>query len=435
MNIRKLGTVIFALVAYLFVSAIAGCGGGETTVASEPAAPEPKSWEVGMPITTYWGWLGPPITDDVAKQMAEGGFNLIWCKEGELDVARQHGLRVVLNDSLLRPQAMDDPAELEKLDNLVARVKNHPSLYAYYVGDEPSAFSFPAMGKLVAHLRSLDPLHLIYINLLPTYAGNDLLGVRGETIPAYREYLRQFINTVKPDLISYDHYHFMTSGDGDQFFLNLELIREAALDAGVPFMNIIQACRWDKSMRVPNADELRWLNYTSLAYGAQGLSYFVYYRQGFYEAFRENPGQMMRPDGTTTPQYAAVKILNQQFVAIASQLQPLHSLGAYHVGKMYVGTHALPVQAPFRLNLAVDGNSPGMLLGYFGKPGNTGKSVQPTHAFVVNLDYRNEVTTTIIGPGQLEVFDAMHRVWKGTTNLQVLLTLPPGGGMLVRLRE
>jgi len=404
-------------------------------------AKEPQRWDLGTPIATYYA--GPPITDPVAKQMSEGGFNLIWCTEKEMDTARRYGLRVLLRDGLLSPQTMDDPAQLAKLDALIARVKSHPSLYAYYIIDEPNAALFPGLGRLVAHLRALDPAHMAYINLFPTYARNEQLGVTGDTVAAYKEYLRRFIETVKPELLSYDHYHFAAKGDRDQYFLNLGIIRQTAIDAGIPFLNIVQALAWDKHMRVPNGDEMRWLNYTSLAYGAQGLSYFVYYELSFYQNFKdkekEKIGQMMRPDGTTTPQYKAAKALNPQFVAIASQLQPLHSLGVYHVGKVYRGTQVLPEQAPFRLDFTPKGNDPvpadGMLLGYFGSPGNSGKPGQPTHALVVNLDYRNPVTTTVTGPGWLEVFDAVRPAWKGASGAQVPLTLPPGGGMLVRVRE
>ena len=45
-----------------------------TTARPAPAA-EPDPWKVGTPIVTYWA--GPmPMTDAVAKQMADGGWNL-----------------------------------------------------------------------------------------------------------------------------------------------------------------------------------------------------------------------------------------------------------------------------------------------------------------------------------------------------------------------
>jgi hypothetical protein len=33
---------------------------------------------------------------------------------------------------------------------------------------------------------------------------------------------------VKPALVSYDHYQFKIKGDGDQYFLNLAMIRRPA---------------------------------------------------------------------------------------------------------------------------------------------------------------------------------------------------------------
>jgi hypothetical protein len=391
-------------------------------------AKKTQPWQVGTPITTYYA--GPPITDTSAKQMADGGFNLIWCNTAaEMDIAQKYGLRVLLHNSLLSEQTMNDPAKIAQLDAFIAQVKNKSCLYGYYITDEPNASRFAGLGKLVAHLRALDPAHMAYINLFPTYATNDQLGTKGDVATAYKEYLHQYIETVKPDLLSYDHYHFKVNGDGTEYFLNLGLIRQAALDAGIPFLNIVQACTWSMSMRVPNADEMRWLNYTSLAYGAQGLSYFVYYHKPFYDKFKPNAGQMMLPKGTPTPQYEAAKKLNPQFVAIASQLQSLHSLGAYHVGKKYLGAQELPQNAPFHLTFSGDNHMPadGMLLGYFGKSG------KPTHVLVVNLDYHNAVTTTVVGPAKLSVFDVAKGRWKRAGSPQVTLTIPPGGGALVRI--
>ena len=45
------------------------------------------------------------MTEQVAQQMADGGFNLVWCNtEQEMDVAQRHHLRVQLQDGLLSPQ-------------------------------------------------------------------------------------------------------------------------------------------------------------------------------------------------------------------------------------------------------------------------------------------------------------------------------------------
>ncbi len=378
------------------------------------------SWQVGTPIATYWA--GPALTDAVAQQMVEGGFNLVWCgSEKELDVAQRHGLRGQLTDGLLTPASLDDPQRRAQLDALIARVSKHPALYAYFIVDEPIAAQFAALGKLVAYLREHDPQHLAYINLFPTYATNEQLGTQGDLVTAYQEHLRRYVEQVKPALISYDHYQFKLRGDGDQYFLNLALVRRTAQAAGVPFLNIVQACTWaPDAMRVPNPDELRYLVYSTLAYGAQGISYYVY-------AHVNHVGSLVSLDGTPGPLYHAVKSYNREFVAIARELQPLRSLGVYHTSLREPGCEPLPPDAPFHLAISPSPASPrGFLLGLFGP------TEKPTHVVVVNLDYTAEARPAFAGPGRLELFDAATAQW-AATGKAAELTLPPGGGKLMRL--
>jgi hypothetical protein len=379
------------------------------------------SWQVGAPIVTYW--CGPSLTDAVAQQMAEGGFNLVWCgNEKELDVAHQHGLRAQLTDGLLTPASLDDPKRLEQLDALIARVSKHPALYAYHLIDEPDASQFPALGKLVAYLRRRDPSHLAYINLFPTYATNEQLGTKGDMVTAYREYLRRYTEQVKPSLISYDHYQFRLKGDGDQYFLNLATIRRAAQEARVPFLNIVQACTWaPDTMRVPNGNELRYLVYSTLAYGAQGISYYVY-------ACANHRGSLVGLDGTPGPLYQALKSYNPEFVAIAGSLQPLRSLGVYHTLMREPGCEPLPSDAVFHIDSPPSPASlRGFLLGLFGA------AERPSHAVVVNLDYTADVKASLAGPSELDLFDAATAQWTSAKKAVVELTLPPGGGKLVRV--
>lgn len=378
------------------------------------------AWQIGTPIATYWA--GPSLTDAVAQQMAEGGFNLVWCgSEEELDVARRHGLRGQLTSGLFNPASLDDPARREQLDALIARVRKHPALYSYHLIDEPGASQFSALGKLVAYLRDRDPQHLAYINLFPTYANNEQLGTKGDVVTAYREHLRLYVEQVKPSLISYDHYQFTLKGDSEQYFLNLAMIRRAAQEAGVPFLNIVQACIWaPDTMRIPNADELRYLVYSTAAYGAQGISYYVYAHPNHY-------GSLVSLDGTPGPLYHAVKSYNREFVAIASQLQPLRSLGVYHTSIRELGCEALPPDAPFQTGSSQSPvSSRGFLLGFFGI------GEKPTHVVVVNLDYAVEARTSLIGLGRLESFDVATARWISAGKDTIELTLPPGGGKLVR---
>ena len=394
------------------------------TANSAPMAP----WQVGTPIVTYW--CGPALTDAVATQMAEGGWNLVWCGEKEMDLAQRHGLRAQLTDGLLTPASLDDPKQREKLEALIARVRTHPALYAYFITDEPSAAQFPALGRLVAFLRERDPAHLAYINLFPTYASNDQLGNKGDVATAYREHLRQFVEGVKPGLISYDHYQFAVAGDNGQYFLNLALIRRAALESGLPFLNIVQASSWDPSMRVPTGDELRYLLYTTLAYGGQGISYYIY-------TCPAHKGGIAAVDGTPTPLYHALKTLNREFVAVARELQSLRSCGVFHAGMMPPGSEPMPKNASFAFDPPVSATSyqpparvAGALLGYFGPAGQTNAS----HVVVVNLDYKSETVLNLRGPGSLELFDATTGQWSPGGATRVSLRLAGGAGKLVRVK-
>ncbi|HEY5913959.1 MAG TPA: hypothetical protein VJA21_25505 [Verrucomicrobiae bacterium] len=392
-----------------------------------------NQWQVGTPIVTYWA--GPPMSDAAVRQMAEGGWNLVWCTEKDLDLVQRAGLRAQLQDSLLAPATLDDPAQREKLDALIERVRRHPALYAYFITDEPNAAAFPALGRLVAYLRARDPLHLAYINLFPTYATNEQLGNKGDTVNAYEDHLRQFVAEVKPALISYDHYQFTTTGDSGQYFLNLGLIRRAAQDAGLPFLNIVQACTWAPSMRVPKADEMRYLVYTTLAYGAQGISYYVYCHPG-------HTGGIANADGTPTPLYDALTVLNREFVAIARELQPLRSVGVYQAGMLPPGAESLPKDAAFVpefpvLTAKYQPPQPvkGVLFGNFGPLEDPGRSAATTHSLVVNLDYSTAVTLEVRGPGVLEGFDARSVQWLPAKGRRMELRLAPGGGKLLRVRR
>lgn len=394
-------------------------------------------WKIGAPIITYWAGPGSKTAVDERSvaQLRAGGWNLGWAKSaGDLDLYDRQGMRAMLE---IGTPDVDDPTQEKALNALIEGVRRHPALYAYYLVDEPGVGAFPKLGKLVAWLRQHDPAHLAYINLLPTYASDgqlqvsddaaerakvgypqDFAGIHTDekTALRYREHLRQFITIVHPDLISYDHYHFLKSSDGAQYFLNLALIRSAALAAKKPFLNIIQACDSPaEGWRGPDENEVRWLTYTSLAYGAQGIAHFRY-DTGFWKDPKET--------SVPLPLYWQVSRINLDFCAIATELQPLNSLGVYHCGTVPLGGEPLSPGSLFVPEPA----SQEVLLGYFGK-----STKHPTHVLVVNLNYKNTTTVTLNGPGPMETFHAPTQVWRAEPGgKRVTLNLPAGGGVLVR---
>jgi len=440
---RVLGLVLLGAVA---------CRTSDTSASGAARGrPAGSKWEIGAPIVHYY--QGPGGYDDLAmtpanaRKLADGGFNLVWCRtEDELDAAHAQGLRgffyaqkLKLGDPKGTPGMLDDPVRRQKLGAMIDRVKNHPAMYGYYVYDEPGAALFPMLARLVAFIRERDPHHMAFINLFPCHASAAALGTAGDMVTAYREHLRQFLDIVKPDAISYDHFHFKATDrpyDGHEYFLNLALVREAALKGGLPFINAVQACALGPGWRAPNGDEGRFLAYTTLAYGGQGISQFAYKN---FRGGQKNPccpiGGVANEDGTLTPLGEALRQINPEFVAIGGVLQPLISLGAYHLGTVPLGALGLPADARFTVDPPVPpakfgGGAPvkGMLLGYFGANGN------PTHVLVVNLDYTRAITTTVIGPEPLEVFNATSRTWSAASGgSRAQVSLLRGGGKLMRL--
>jgi hypothetical protein len=414
--------------------------------AGAPTGLAAARWQQREFLITFW--CPPPATDECLARVAAEGFNLTWVPATGLDVAARHGLRAMLTSPLLKPETLDDPAKRAELDALIARVRHHPALEAYHLTDEPGAGAFPGLGRFVAHLRERDPAHFAYINLYPTYANEKQLGVGADaterarvgyptnfagvgtddqTVLRYREHLRRFIEIVQPDLISYDHYHFLkkpdgTPTDGRQYFLNLGLIRLAALEARRPFLNIIQANTIEKNWRLPNAAELRWLVFTTLAYGGRGISYFTYWGPPAYNGLYQN--------GTPSPLLPAVVALNTELARLGPALLRLESLGAYHTAPLPFGAEPLPADAPVQVT-----GAGGFVLGLFGEAG------RPAAFLIVNRDYTRpaeaEVRVELHG-GTLEELDRQGGGWTAAGPLSrdrvVRIALAPGDGRLFRVR-
>lgn len=467
---------------------ITGVGAMAENIKSE------KGWQMGTPIVSYWA--GPmPMTDAVAKQMKDGGWNLVWVThrgkdkskkisdiehyKTQLDILERHGLRGILSLGGVHRDPkkidLDNPKKKAKLDAIIESVKNHPAMYAYSILDEPHAKLFENLARMKRYVLQKDPTHLVYINLLPVGSKNNQLGTTGPTNNrrvAYDKYVSSFVNMVQPQLLSYDHYTFADNGDGDLYFLNLAVMREQSLKSHIPFMAILQASSWMKIRRIPTGEELRWQAYTSLAYGSQGISWYVYGYPGHDGGMIYPAGTYRDPEiakklgsavlgGEPTPLYYYVRELHKEFVHIALELQSLKSTGVYHTCMLPEGTVPLPDNCTFSIDPPVPEKDypalrpcregwpgkysaepiEGLVVGCFGK----GKS--PTHALVVNLDYRtysgrgqarskefnNLLVREIVGAGPLEVFNAKAGKWSTAKGNRIKLRLPPGGGVLVRV--
>jgi len=385
-------------------------------------------------------WCPPPASDENFQILKRDGYNLTNISLGEdkrvtfnefaksLDIANRHGLKTLIVNQLLQPSMLDDSVKKMELDNLIDGIKRHPALEGYFLIDEPNASSFAGWGKLTKYIKEKDPDHLTYLNLFPNYAKqNDL-----DVFPAkkwisskkmYTEYLKLYTEHVPVELFSYDHYNFFKNKkDGSQYFLNLSMIAAAAEKAKVPFINIVQACTILPYWRLPNEDELRWLAYTTMTYGAHGISWFLYWGPASYGGCYQ--------DGKRMPIADHVARINQEIKALGPELMKLTSTRIYHSGHLPVGTNRIPKESTVK----VSGGS--FILGFF-------KENNLENAFMItNRDYKKTAIANITfetGNRKLLEYSIEKCCWDTVKNIQkgniLTLELRPGAGKLFKFGE
>ena len=380
------------------------------------------------------------LTDAIAQQAVAGGYNLVWMG-GVTQTARaqQYGLRGQMVLSLDSLPAVGTPARTT-LDAVIDWCSGAPAAYSYWLYDEPSVSQFSGLHDLVQYIHGRDPNHLAYINLFPNYTANSTLG----TSKGYSDYLSQYISTVQPSMLSYDNYPFLKTSDRPEYLQNLGLISTAAKQDGIPFINIVQADGNSSPIgtdyRVPVANELRFQVYTTLAYGAQGISYFNYYNTS---STPTGGGIQPNPDGTPTTVYTALDSIEPRVqehrhpisVAKADRRLPQRLQSQFHAAgdDATAEQFSLRYQQRFQHHAYSNGAAlKGVLFGFFDKDGTT-LADATILALVENLDYTASKTYTVTGPGNLSVFNATTGVWTPTGHNYATLNLAPGGGVLVGL--
>ena len=102
------------------------------------------------------------------------------------------------------------------------------------------------------------------------------------------------------------------------------------MEANRPFLNIIQASIVEKVWRLPKINELRWLVFTTMAYGGRGISYFTYWGPESYGGLYQ--------DGKKSPLAGQVAELNAEIEKFGPALMELDSIGAYHTEPLPLGT-------------------------------------------------------------------------------------------------
>jgi len=187
------------------------------------------------------------------------------------------------------------------------------------IRDEPNCSDFGNLSKTVEALHEIRPGKLAYINLFPNYANEAQLGA-----PTYDEHVRRFVDEVKPDVLSMDHYPLLTPhADGrDNYCHNLDVMRRESLRKGIPFWNFFNTMPFGPHDD-PTEGQLRWQIYTSLAFGAKGIMYFCYWTPTGGE-FPKGYA-IITAEGRKTRHYEQAKRINLEVKSMGPTLMKLTS--------------------------------------------------------------------------------------------------------------
>lgn len=391
---------------------------------------EPDEFPIGF-------WAGPPADRNTLEDwqtVADCNFTFgmgspDYGVEGNkrmLDYCAEVGIRGLVIDERANWRVTEGDNWRDILASLVADYRAHPGLYGYYVHDEPSYSLFPALAMVSQELGRLDPDHLAYINLFPTYANTEQLGT-----PTYSDHLDKYLNLVRPAVLSYDHYCLMKDGtDRPDYFENLALIREYGLLHGVPPWNIILS--WPHmSYRAPSEGEMRWQVYTSLAYGMKGIMYFIYWTLDDalwpWDA-PPIPNAIVDKDGRPAELYPVIRQLNHEMKTLGKTLLRLWSTGVYHTGPTPLGCTRLGSDAPIQLPDELP-----LVIGFFVNPDGS-----EHYAMVVNnkhgepVEFDAVLKPHVVGMEEISAEDGLPRPAE-TEGGRLRLRLEPGGGRLFRI--
>lgn len=323
------------------------------------------------------GWISIPdsaATPERYREMREAGFNISFSHFGNNSeisraarAAHGTGVKIIAGSPHLEVATRASIDTLKKYDEIVA----------WFLRDEPIAAGFPQLAQFRDSVYAADPTRLVYLNLLPRTVEPKNLGTA-----TYDDYMREFLNSVRLPLLSYDMYPVNEDGDeatlSPMLFTNLESARRVSREYGVPFWAFcLSTAHTPYPIARPAHMEVE--AFSALAYGAQCIQYFTYWQPVSHRwNFHHAP---IDKDGKRTDVYYMVQSLNREIQALAPVFLDAEVVDVWHTGKEIPDdTRRLTtLPAPF-LSLTSDG--PGVLVSHLR---NNGRQ----YLMIVNRDIRN----------------------------------------------
>ncbi len=235
-----------------------------------------------------------------------------------------------INDYGYKPHEFDVFDEI-KADNMIDKYHNietpkYNKMYGYGFGDEPTKEleKKDNYSKWIKHINN-NQLKPSYVNLLPRY----YYGFTSNQ--DYESYLDSYMDNIDSAqtlrIVSVDYYPFRSSFR-TSYFYNLKLLREKAIENDLSFWFIPYTTSFVHDAPEPNANHLRFMVFSPIAYGAKGIIYWYY--NGHNSA---NDGLFQELDSgfNTNEKYEIVKSINNYVKNIIGPIViGSENIGVYH---------------------------------------------------------------------------------------------------------
>ena len=283
--------------------------------------PDVREWTTDEEIPIL-SWYSIPLVSsspEAFKEVKDCGYthslSTVWGNEDSvknynsdlvlkaMDDAHSVGLKVIAG-------CYDLNTEPEKT---VRKLMNHPALVGYHIMDEPKIHQIKKLGEIGRRIRAVDDKHFVYVNLRPADATYEQMGT-----DSYEEYINEYIKEIPVGFVSFDKYPCQIAEDGSLYVLdfwydNLQQIYDLAESVGKDFWAFASGVKFESVQAQPSVATLRLQMFTNLAYGAQGLQYFVF-------------------QNSTSPTYAMVRQVNREIQNYAKVFLDAELISVEHTG-------------------------------------------------------------------------------------------------------
>lgn len=293
-----------------------------------------------IPILGFVGVPEDNATEENYKKMQNDGFTISLMTFSNhvntlkaLNAAKNTGIKLILS----YPELYSEP------EKVIPEIKNHSSFKGYYMGDEPSPNDFNSYKTFAEKIKKYDRSAFFYANLFPNYVSSESIGNL-----SYSEYLTKAIEELPFSFISFDNYPLVNNKIRDNYYQNLEIIRNKSINSNKPFWGFACSTIHFHYLK-PEISGIRLQHFSNLLYGAQGLQYFTYWtmtpesdpnwkKDDYSYAIVDNKGN-------PTPTYDIVKTVNAQIQRLSWVFLGAKSDAVFHMGnEIPLGTTKLTLK-------------------------------------------------------------------------------------------